>query len=181
MGDIEIARIMAKIVAPEREMPNSTEPKIEERSEQPYLAIRAEVGMDEISSQLPPLFPEVEEYMAKIGVQPVGPPFFRYLIVDMRRKLMVDVAWPTASKVAGEGPVISDVLPAGRYAIVHHHGDPNELREVTGNLLEWAKANGQEWKMDGERFASRVEWYHSDPAVEPDMSKWHNELAFLVE
>ena len=52
---------------------------------------------------------------------------------------------------------------------------------MTSNLLEWAKANGHEWKMDGERFACSLWSGITAIRLEPDVSKWHKELAFLVE
>ena len=32
----------------------------------------------------------------------------------------------------------------------------------------------------GERWTSRLEWYLTDPAQEPDMTKWQTELAFRL-
>ncbi len=98
----------------------------------------------------------------------------------MDKKLEIDVAVPIASAVKGDGQIIADVLPAGRYATMLHTGHPSELEEATANLLAWAEKNNIQWKMNGERWGGRVEWYYSGPDTEPDMSKWETELAFLT-
>lgn len=158
----------------------ATEPKLEQRAAQPYVGIRSQVSMQELGSVLPPLIGEVFAFLGKQGVEPAGPPFWRYLIVDMEKKLEVDVAVPVAAALPGEGRVIADVLPAGRYATVLHTGHPDELEGATADLLAWAEKQGITWKMDGERWAGRVEWYLTDPDTEPDMHKWQTELAFLT-
>jgi effector-binding domain-containing protein len=65
-----------------------------------------------------------------------------------------------------------------------HVGHPDELFSATTDLLAWAEEQGLTWDMsetpDGERWGSRLEWYLTDPADEPDMAKWETELAFRL-
>lgn len=161
-------------------MINITEPKLVDRNEQHYVAIRKLVTMAEIGPILPPLSDDVFAWLAEKGIQPSGAVFWRYNVVEMDKKLEIDVAVPVASAVNGDGQIIADILPAGRYAIMLHTGHPAELEEATANLLAWAEKNNIQWKMNGERWGGRVEWYYSDPAIEPDMTKWETELAFLT-
>jgi effector-binding domain-containing protein len=161
-------------------MINITEPKLVERGEQQYVAIRRTVKMGELGTVLPPLIDDVFGWLAQKGIEPSGAAFWRYNVVDMENGLEVDVAVPVASAVKGEGGIISDSLPAGKYAIMLHTGHPDELEEATGTLLAWAEKQGIKWKMNGERWSGRVEWYYSGPDVEPDMTKWETELAFLT-
>jgi len=161
-------------------MINITEPKLVERSEQHYVVIRKLVTMAEIGPTLPRLSDDVFAWLAEKGIQPSGAVFWRYNVVEMDKKLEIDVAVPVASAVKGDGQIIADVLPAGRYATMLHTGHPAELEEATANLLAWAEKNNIQWKMNGERWGGRVEWYYSDPAIEPDMTKWETELAFLT-
>ncbi len=157
-----------------------TEPRLEYRKAQAYVAIRSSVGMKAITKTLPPLIDEVLRWMEEKGIQPTGPAFWRYLLVDMDRELEIDVAFPVRALPQGDERVVTDVLPAGTYATAMHVGHPDGLMKATAELLSWAEEQGIEWQMDGERWSSRVEWYLSDPAVEPDMSKWKTELAFLT-
>jgi effector-binding domain-containing protein len=162
-------------------MINITEPQLVDRGEQHYVAIRKFVTMAEIGPTLPPLIGDVFAWLAEKGIQPSGAAFWRYNVVDMEKKLEIDVAVPVASPVKGDGQIIADVLPAGRYAVMLHTGHPAELEEATANLLAWAEKNNVQWKMNGERWGGRVEWYYSDPDIEPDMTKWETELAFLTD
>jgi len=160
----------------------TTEPKLEHRDVQPYAAIRKQVTMREIGTVLPPLIGEVFGFLQRQGVAPAGAPFFRFLIVDMERQLDMEVGWPVASAVSGDGRISAGVLPAGRYAVLVHTGHPDELIDVTAALLAWGEANGIVWQMsdDGKTWAARLESYLTNPAEEPDMNTWRTELAFLV-
>jgi hypothetical protein len=73
---------------------------------------------------------------------------------------------------------------AGRYATVTYVGHPDGLARVTGELLDWGAAQGLAWDLstvDGqERWGARLEIYHTDPAVQPDMTTWETELAIRL-
>ena len=161
----------------------SSAPEIVTRAAQPYAAIRARVTMADLGT-LGARFGEVFAWLGARGLEPAGAPFWRYNVIDMARKLEVDVAVPVAAAVDGDDHVVSGVLPAGRYATLTHVGHPGELYVVTGSLLDWAAAQGLTWDMspgeEGERWGARVETYLTDPEVEPDMSKWVTELAFRL-
>jgi effector-binding domain-containing protein len=158
-------------------------PVIVERAAQPYVAIRGTVGMDRIP-EIADRMPEVFIWLGERGIEPAGPPFFKYNLIDMARQLEIEVGVPVASSVDGDGTVLSGVLPAGRYATVTHVGHPAELVATTAALLEWAEKQGLTWDVSespaGERWAARLESYHTDPAEEPDMNKWEIELAFRL-
>jgi effector-binding domain-containing protein len=161
-------------------------PRIETRAEQPYAAIRARVTMAGLGG-LGARFGEVFAWLGARGLAPAGAPFFRYIVIDMAGELEVDAGVPVAAGVEGDAQVVSGVLPAGRYATVTHVGHPSELAEVTEALLDWAAGQGLAWDMSpaeageaGVRWGSRLEIYLTDPAQEPDMSKWQTQLAFRL-
>jgi len=163
----------------------TTEPKLAHRDEQPYVAIRSQVTMQELGTVLPPLIGEVFGWLGSKGVEPAGAPFWRYLVIDMEAKLEIDVAVPVATAVAGEGRIIADVLPAGRYAVLMHTGPYDDLIEVTAALLAWAEEKGLVWDKwsagpRGEGWRARIETYFTDPTEEPDPAKWETELAFKL-
>lgn len=76
------------------------------------------------------------------------------------------------------------MLPAGRYATVTHTGHPDELIAVTGALLEEGAARGLTWDATeterGTRWGCRLELLLTNPAEQPDTSKWETELAFRL-
>ena len=90
-------------------------PEIVTRAEQPYVAIRARVTMAELGG-LAARFPDVFGWLAARGLAPAGPPFFKYNVIDMMRELEVEAGVPVVAAVAGDGEIVSGVLPAGRYA-----------------------------------------------------------------
>ena len=161
----------------------SASPEIVTRTEQPYVAIRAGVTMSELPG-LGARFGEVFGWLGARGLAPAGAPFFKYNVIDMARELEVEAGVPVAASVDGDGHVVSGVLPAGRYATLTHVGHPGELHGVTEALLDWAAGQGLTWDMspgpDGDRWACRLEISLTDPAQEPDMSKWATQLAFRL-
>ncbi|WP_328378245.1 GyrI-like domain-containing protein [Streptomyces sp. NBC_01020] len=166
-----------------------------ERAAQPYAAIRETVTMD--------TFPVIADRLAEVfgrlaerGIEPAGPPFFRYDVIDIERGMEVEAGVPVAEPLgaafdadvneadANAGEVFTGTLPAGRYLTVTHIGHPDELLGVTAGLLEYAAARGMEWDMEKadvvEEWGCRLEIYKTDPREEPDMSKWEMELAFRL-
>jgi len=160
------------------------EPHIATLPERPYVAIPASVTMQELGTVVPPLTGEVAGSLAARGIEPAGPPFWKYNVIDMARGLEVEAGWPVAEAVAGDGRVIAGVLPAGRYVMVRHVGHPDTLMAATKALLDWAAEKGLTWDVspspEGDRWGARLEIYYSDPASEPDMTKWETELAFRL-
>lgn len=161
-----------------------SEPTIEERPGQPYAAIRRKVTMQTIGEVLPTVHPNVFAWLGRNGIAPAGAPFWKYNVIDMEAEMEVEVCVPTAEPVSGEGDVLGGLLPAGRYATVWHTGHPSELMAATAALLDWAAGQDLKWDKTesehGERWASRLEIYETDPADEPDMTKWRTQLAFKL-
>jgi effector-binding domain-containing protein len=157
--------------------------EIVDRPAQPYVAIRRTITMQtfaEVADRLPGLF----GWLAERGVAPAGPPFFRYLVIDMERELDVEAGVPVAAPVDGDGEVLAGVLPAGRYAATTHVGHPDELIAVTGAFLDQAAAQGLTFDATeterGTRWGCRLELLHTNPAEQPDMNKWETKLAFRL-
>lgn len=160
-----------------------SEPKLEERAAQPYVAIRKEVKMGGIGRVLPPLHDEVLAWMKAERIRPAGAPFFRYHLMDMDAdRFVVDVGWPIAEAVAGEGDMIGETMPAGQYAVILNTGPFDDLIPAHAALLEWGQEQGLTWQIgeDGKTWGARVEYYITDPADEPDSRQWETEVAFLV-
>jgi effector-binding domain-containing protein len=161
-----------------------SEPTLEPRDEQHYIAIRVRVAMNEIGTVVPPLPGEVFGWLDKHGVQPAGPPFFRYLVIDMERELVIEAGVPVGTRVAGDEHFRAGSFPSGIYVTAVHTGHPDQLEGATAQLLEWAEANDITWQVtetpEGEAWRGRTEFYLDDPDVEPNMDNWRTELAFLT-
>ena len=159
-------------------------PVVAERPAQQYVAIRAQVTMQTIGAVLPPLHPQVFAWLGSRSIPPAGPPFWKYNVVDMERELLVEVGVPVASGVEGDGEIRPGMLPAGRFATMTHTGAPYTLAAATAELLDWAQARGLAWDVTqtdaGEHWGCRVEFYLTNPADQPDASKWQTQLAFRL-
>jgi effector-binding domain-containing protein len=162
----------------------ATTPEITERAEQPYVAIKADVTMEQLSG-LADQLGEVFGWLAGRGVAPAGAPFFRYHVIDMAGLLTVEAGVPVPAPVEGDGRVVAGVLPAGRYGTALHLGPYDGLVGAVDNLLQWADAQGLEWDRssadDGEHWGCRLEIYLTDPRQQPDPAKWETELAFRLK
>jgi effector-binding domain-containing protein len=161
-----------------------SEAQVIERAAQPYVAIRARVTMRTLGTVLPELHPRVFAWLGERGIAPAGAPFWKYNLIDMDRELEVEVGVPVTAAVDGDGQVLAGVLPAGRYATLGYTGHPSGLADATASLLQWAQDEGLAWDVlqtpHGQQWGARLEIYETDPAAEPDMSKWTTRLAFRL-
>jgi effector-binding domain-containing protein len=164
-------------------MPTMTEPKVEERTEQPYVAVRSQVAMRDLGTAIPGSLGEVFGWLGRRGLPAAGAPFIRYLVIDMAAQLDIEVGVPVARAVAGEGRISAGVLPAGRYASLVYTGIDNGIA-ANAALLEWGAARGLAWDSwaaeKGEGFGARFESFLTDPAEEPDRAQWQTEVAIRV-
>jgi effector-binding domain-containing protein len=160
------------------------EAQVIERSAQPYVALKKNVTMETIGEVLPGLHPRVFAWLGERGIAPAGAPFWKFNVIDMARSMEVEVAVPVAAPVDGGGEILAAVLPPGRYATVRYTGHPAGLVDATAVLLKWADEQHLTWDVTptpgGERWGARLEIYETDPAEEPDMSKWVTQLAFRL-
>ncbi|MFI7698287.1 GyrI-like domain-containing protein [Nonomuraea sp. NPDC049480] len=160
-------------------------PEIIELPERPYVGVRRTITMTQFGL-VGDRIGEIIGWLAERGQYPAGAPFFRYDEIDMAAdRLVVQAGVPLATPVEGEGDIFADVLPAGRYVAVSHHGHPDQLIGVTDSMLKWAKDQGLTWDMtekDGtEHWGCRLELYNTNPAEEPDMNNWDTDLQFRLK
>src|SRR5262249_27052238 len=119
-------------------------------------------------------FPELFRRLGAARVQPVGPPFIRFLAVD-------DAGEPTELELAVpvDRDAATDALPAGRYATLVHIGpyrseSEPDLAVARAELLDWATREGLS-------VTGYHEHYRVGPVEDPDHTKWETELAVLVD
>lgn len=163
-----------------------SDPKLERRRKQNYVAIRMAVPIP-FGKYLRPAWDEVHEWLTVKGIKTSGPAMIRYLTTDMSKALDIDVGFTVDRAVKGDDHITADFLPAGRYAKLFYNGPyrGKGIFKATVALLEWAKENQVKWdtskKKGVEWWNGRAEFYFSDPAVDKDPSKYVTELAFLVK
>jgi len=153
------------------------------RAAQPAATVTRTVTMatmSEIADAIPPLL----DWLAARGQAPSGPPFLRYLVIDMAADMVVQAGVPVAVAVQGDEHVEPDELPAGAYLTAVHVGPYEGLYGATGALL--AYAGGHDLHFDkhpsdaGEVWACRLEWYETNPVEDPDPQHWVTRLEFKL-
>jgi effector-binding domain-containing protein len=162
-------------------MTTTSEIRIDERPEQPYLGIRTQTPMKGMFAVVTKLFKELNTWGAQRQLAPAGPPFLRYHVIDMQGEMDIEVGWPVTAPQAGDERVRPAVLPAGRFASLVYVGNG-----YAGNkaLIEWAKTNAIAWDRwddpKGDAFRCRYEAYLTDPKVEPRKKMWQVEVAIKL-
>src|SRR5258708_37883302 len=93
-----------------------TEPNLEDRKEQHYVAVRSQNTMNELDTAIPQGIGEVAAWIGKQGGAPAGATFIRYLAVDMEALIQIAKGFLCARFRPGDGRVRAGVRPAGRHA-----------------------------------------------------------------
>jgi effector-binding domain-containing protein len=157
--------------------------EIIQREAVPYAAIAIAVPMESLASA-GPLNGEVFDWLAQRQVAPVGPPFWKYNVIDMAGQLELEVGVATTTLATADDRVGVGELPAGRYLETTYHGHPDGLLQATSDLLAHADAQGLTFDKSesptGELWAARLEYYLSDPDDQPDMTQWDTTLSFKL-
>src|SRR5262249_57870495 len=84
-----------------REPVMSPQPQIQNRAAQEYAAIPVRVTMDALPAAVDEGFPELFRWLGEHAVTPAGPPFIRYLVIDMAGGLQIELAGPVGNHVGG--------------------------------------------------------------------------------
>ena len=140
-----------------------TEPKIERRKKQYYVAIRTAVPIP-FGKYLQPAWNEVYEWMMHNEIKPSGLAIIRYLTTDMSKKLDIDIGFTVDKAVKGNDRIIADFVPAGRYATLLYTGPykGKGIFKATVALLDWAKENKIKWNISKKK---GVEWWNGRARV----------------
>jgi effector-binding domain-containing protein len=140
-------------------------PEIVFRNEEHYAAITNKLKREDIPSVLPPLIPELFNWLKEKKIKFAGAPFFSYLNMN-NEQLEVEVGIPTHYLVKGDRRVQQGTFPAGKYAVAKYTGPYNKLFEVNVAIEKWKDENHIKFKKP------KVEFYPTDPAAEPNPEKW---------
>lgn len=157
------------------------EPKIDTRPEKHCIGIRVQTPREGMFAVADQLRKELNDWMKERGIEPDGPYFLRYHVIDMAGEMDIEFGVQLKTPVAGDDRVSPGVIPAGRYASLIYVGTG-----MPGNvaLMEWAKTNGLKWDSwndpKGDAFRCRCETYLTDPKTEHRKKKWEIELAIKL-
>jgi effector-binding domain-containing protein len=162
-----------------------TEPKIDQRGEQPYVAIRSQIAVQDFPATIRESIDQTYAWLGQHGIEGTGAPFVRYHLINSDMTLMdVEIGVPVASAVQGNGRVQSGVLPAGRYASLIYT-DVTQGVPANAALLDWGNKQGLKWDQwdtpQGDAFGGRYEIFLSGPQDDPDPTNWDTEVAMRLK
>lgn len=89
-----------------------SEPRVDERAEQAYLAVRSRVPMEQLPTVIPQGIAEVHGLLMKHGIRPAGAPFVRYHVINMPGLIDVSVGWPVSTAAVGTDRITAGTRPA---------------------------------------------------------------------
>lgn len=142
-----------------------TLPRIVKRPETRYLALKRDVTLP-FDDEIPAIMEKLLSRLRAHDLEPAGPVFFKHNVVAMPL-IEMEFGVPIERALPSDGDYVSGKLPAGRYAEVTYKGPYDDLIEVNGVLIGWARHACHEFDATpvdrGEWFANRLEIYHTDP------------------
>lgn len=161
-----------------------SEPKIVERTAQPYAFVRRTIGMNDITRIADKMTSEFFSQLGTLGIALTGAPFFKYSCFHNDGKIDLEWGAPVPAGTIGDDLIVTGTLPGGRYVSAMHTGPFNGLREATAKVLKWAEDRDLEFDTaethNSVTFACRLEVYLTDPRTEPDSRKWQTEITMRL-
>ncbi len=110
---------------------------------QPVLSVRTRGAVENLPALLGQTYMRVIQYLGAAGEQPAGPPFVAYYNFDMQ-DLDIEIGFPIAKPVPGQGDIACCEIPAGRYATALYVGPYDQCEAAYNALNEWMAQNGCE-------------------------------------
>jgi hypothetical protein len=167
------------------------QPLVERRDAQPYVGIRCDAENEPaFRAAVDDAFPALFAWLSDHRIEPVGPPFIRYLVLSADGEPReFEVAVPVPERANDDGRVRAGALPGGSYVTLLHvgpytHESVPDLADAHAGLLKWAEGERvavDRWELErGTGFRACVERYLNDASREPDWTKWRTELAYLT-
>lgn len=158
-----------------------TEPTLNTRNEQQYVAIAAAVTMEEFDV-VPGLSSNVYGWLEGQGLTPSGPSFVRILTSDMTAKLDIEVGVPVDGAVSGDERMVVGSIPQGSYVtLIYGAAVQDDHIQANARLQAWAAEHGLVWEMvrtsDGDVWGGRFQFYLED---ESSNGNQIFELVYLV-
>lgn len=105
------------------------------------LTVRVSVPVGELPLLMGRAFGEIAALMQRKGIPFAGMPFALYHNMDMNA-LDVEIGFPVAGAVAGEGKIQASTIPGGRVAWAVHVGPYETIEETYDALLSFARERG---------------------------------------
>lgn len=145
--------------------------KIEERPLQFVLCIR-DKAPEQVTDQIGKAIGELWAFLVRKDIEPAAAPYAR---TTWQPGTDLEIGFPVATAVHGEGRIVAGELPGGNVAVTIHTGGYENIGETATALRAWIAEQGLT--------EAGVPWetYLSDPAKVPDRKDWQTELVYPVQ
>ena len=114
--------------------------ELRDRPAQPTLAIRTRAAVQDLPRVLGPAWGAIMQYAGSLGVLPSGAPFVAYHNMDMQ-DLDIEIGFPFAQELAGQGNIQAGAIPGGKVATCMHIGPYDQVGRAYDALQKWLEAN----------------------------------------
>lgn len=149
----------------------------------PYVGKLFTLSMEQLS-EAASAFDQIYAWLAQQGIEPAGPPFYRYKEFYSDGRITLEAGVPVEVDSVADSGFTTGILPEGRYLSILHTGDYSGLQPVTSFLMKWAEVRGLKFQSheegDASQWAGRLEWYLVDPKSEPDPAEWQTRVSILL-
>ena len=134
-----------------------------DRQSQPTLAVRTRSSVQDLPQVLGRAWGAIIQHAGRMGVQPSGPPFVAYHNMEMQ-DLDLEIGFPFAQKLKGEGELLAGEIPGGKAAGCLHVGPYDQVGAAYEALQKWMEANG--YTPSGVVYEFYLKDPHSTPPAE---------------
>jgi effector-binding domain-containing protein len=142
---------------------------------QPVLLIHDSAMVDQIGPKMEEVYSKLINYALPRGIQMAGPPFTVYYSWDYNRPFVMDIGFPVAQPAEGEGEIIATEIAAGEVVCAPYYGDYSGTGLVHEQIQQYLEAKNITWQ------GFPWEVYLTDPALEPDTSKWLTMIYYRIK
>ncbi|MHB8070540.1 MAG: GyrI-like domain-containing protein [Candidatus Cryosericum sp.] len=147
--------------------------EVVETQAQPAVSIRTVTSVDRLPQEIGKAYGSIITYLTAKGEQPQGPAFVAYYNMDMQ-KLDVEMGFPVAKEVAGNGEILATYIPAGRRATCMYKGPYKDMAPTYEALTKWMSDNGHV------PTGVAYEFYYNSPDQVPE-SELLTKIEFLLK
>lgn len=144
-----------------------------------YLYKTVSCKMNELSSKMATLLPEVGSYAISNNVTFAGPPFVYYHKWDEKNNAVIFSACiPTTSQIftAENSDILTGELQSFKAIETTLTGNYTNLKEAWGNTMAYIPENGFQLAAQG----PMIETYLNDPSSEPNPAKWVTKIYIAI-
>lgn len=117
--------------------------QIVETEKQMVMSVQTTTSGGKLPDLVGAVYGQIVSYILEKGWEPLGPAFIAYYNMDMEH-LKVEIGFPVADEMEGNGEIQLRYIPAGKKAIGYHKGPYSEIGSLYEKLGLWTGQKGYE-------------------------------------